>query len=693
VRSRRCVLGRRLALTDILHTTLHLLSFLLTLIILSSFTYPQRERHGVQLSFFLLTMLSDYWLLTDLDGTLIATPHKAHGRYLPITQSPCYEPVRKWLSSGGNVCIVTTADLRVVDQVYHPLRPFLKTQAEYIAEVAASTAKDKLAAPRRSGCLLLSLYTGAVLYWCTADAIVTLPGYASAVHCATRESIELAAAYKVSMPHARLFVDGSQTKLREESQMCVHGTCINNATAEWLQRRVEDLYFTYTQDILAGTEKSVREATKWLSQRYQRMWGGLLQYLDVLYNVVVHKTTSTTLFLGKAASRTLETLVTQPPSDPAAVAWKMRYLRSRRELLTAVGILRIEYVEPRLSYDAAAAAPPTDQEAVSQAEAAERTELVEHCSKVLLDKLPPAAAKQLASATANMSSFLVDLLGPSAKDLHRRLNEASVAVAESSSSSLSSTSNASGANIAQVILLGLPLRLFSKYFRAHVADLVRGGVNAMPQPNSVVFSKIGVSKSTALRYLLGKDRVASVQDDFQLHFTYNPGPDATPETLAASFVGCIRRSHGIAMGDNPQSTDYELTVFRDVPFLSVEKESQRVERQKRILRRLQRTQNIESHGGHPVMPDGSPAPSYVDLVSSLRRSGPMMDDRLFRNINYIGAEEDGTALFLSALMHYVATEPRAVKGEMTPEEFHHAVAKAQGTSRDQVLLRTPPSKL
>ncbi|KPA81064.1 hypothetical protein ABB37_04426 [Leptomonas pyrrhocoris] len=632
-------------------------------------------------------MLTDYWLLSDLDGTLISTPHKAQGRYLPITQSPCYEPVKKWLSNGGNICVVTTADVRVIEQVYHPLRPFLKTQAEYIAEVAATTAKDKTTPPRRRGCLLLSLYTGAVLYWCTADAIVMLPGYASAVHCATRESIELAAAYKVLMPRAKLFVDGSQTKLMEEPQMCVRGTCISAATAQWLQRHIETLYFSYIHDILAGTDKSVREAMQWLSRRYKCMWGGLLQYLDIVYNVSERKAAPAELVLKTTAFRTLEALVTQPPSDPAAVAWKMQYLRSRRELLTAVGILRMEYVEARLSYEAGAANSGASQKAA--VEKAERAELVEHCTKVLLDNLVPTLATQVAGAAASMARFLVDLLGPSARDLKRRMSEAKPATPSPPPPS----SNESEANIAQVILLGLPLRLFSKYFRAHVADLVRGGVSAMPQPNSVVFSKIGVSKSTALRYLLGKGRVASVQDDFQLHFTYKPGSDATPAALAANFAGCVRRCHGIAMGDNPQSTDYELTVFRDVPFLSVEKEAQRVERQKRILRRLQRTQNIESRGGQPVMPDGSPAPSYVDLVRTLRRSGPMMDDRLFRNVNYVGAEEEGAALFLSSLLHYAATEPTAVQGQVTPEEFHHAIAKAQGTSRDQVMLRLPPSKL
>lgn len=648
-------------------------------------------------------MLSDYWLLSDLDGTLIATPHKAHGRYLPITQSPCFEPIKKWLSEGGNVCIVTTADLRVIDQVYHPLRPFLKTQAAFTAEVAAARATGKRGTPQRSGCLLLSLYTGAVLYWCTADAVVMLPGYASAVHCATRESIELAAAYNVLMPHGKLFVDGSHTDLRTETQMCVKGTCISTATATRLQRRVEDLYFAYIQEILAGTDKNVRESMRWLSQRYKRMWGGLLQYLEMLYSAAEHKTKSTALFLGNSAARTLETLVTQPPADPAAVEWKMRYLRSRRDLLTSIGILRVEYVETRLSFSdgegGSNAATPTSPASASttSVEAVERAELVAHCTTMLLQHLHPSVARQVAAATEKMASFLVDLLGPSAKDLQRRCQQAprSDADGESLTRAAATASPAEEeANIAQVILLGMPLRLFSRYFRAHVADLVRGGVNAMPQPNSVVFSKIGVSKSTALRYLLGKDRVATMQNDFQLHFTYTPGPNASAEALATNFAGCVGQRHGIALGDNPQSTDYELTVFRDVPFLSVEKEAQRVERQRRILRRLQRTQAIESHGGQPTMPDGSPAPSYVDLVGSLRRSGPMMDDRLFRNINYIGGEEDGTAFFLKALLQYLKKTRQAGQTEtVTPESFYHAIAKAQNTSRDQVMLWTPPSRL
>ncbi|KAG5494441.1 hypothetical protein GH5_02460 [Leishmania sp. Ghana 2012 LV757] len=650
-------------------------------------------------------IFTDYWVLTDLDGTLIATPHKANGRYLPISRSPCFEPVKQWLNGGGNVCIVTTADLRVIDQVYHPLRSVLKTYQEYVDEAAAAEAPLRatggtVAQPPRRGCLLLSIYTGAVLYWCTSDSIILLPGYASAVHCATRESVELAAAYQVRMPHATFFVDGSDKQLRSQPEMCVRGTCIDAATARRLQARVESIYLDYVRDVLLGKDPTVRESMRWLSQRYQRMWGGLLQYLELIHNAVVHKHTTSPLLLGETAAQTLLGLTQQSPADPAVVEWKVEYLRSRRGFLTAFGILRIEHVESHVCYAGEGKSSPKHAghgNIEAQMKAAERKKLISYATQVLLADLPTIVSSKLAATTSKMVSFLVDLLAPRVQNLQQQIRETTSPVAAEEAPSLPRTLTASSeeaANIAQVILLGLPLRLFSKYFRSHAAELVRCGVNPMPQPNSVVFSKIGVSKSTALRYLLGRDRVACVADDGRLHSTEpTPSPSMGPASRAANFAGCVRSYHGIAIGDNPQSTDYELTVFRDLAFLSVERESQRVERHRRILRRLKRTQLIESRGGHPVLPDGSQAPSYAELVGSLRRSGPMMDDRLFRNINYVGGEEEGTALFLTALLHYATATLKGKEGQMTTAVFCDAVGKAQGAGRDQVVLHASPAKL
>ncbi|CAM40801.1 conserved hypothetical protein [Leishmania braziliensis MHOM/BR/75/M2904] len=650
-------------------------------------------------------MLTDYWLLADLDGTLVATPHKANGLYLPITQSPCFEPLKQWLSSGGNLCIITTADLRAFNQVYHPLKAFLKTYQEYVNEAAAAgtplkTVDGTVAQPPRRGCLLLSLYTGAVLYWCTSDSIIMLPEYTSAVHCATRESVELADTYHVRMSHATLLVDGSDNQLRAQPEMYVHGTCIDVETTRLLQTQIESLYLDYVRDVLSGTDLVVRKAVKWLSRRYQCMWGGLLQYLELIYNVVVHQNTTSLLELSMNTEQTLLALEQESPADPVAVEWKMSYLRSRRGFLTAVGILRIEYVESHVWFAEGKKGTlhrEPSQNIQTQTRDAERAQLVSYVAQVLLADFPATVASRLAAATATMASFLVDLLGPSVRTLPPQMREAKLPTTEPESPPLFSTSTAppgDAAIVAQVILLGLPLSLFSKYFRSHVEAMVRGGVNAIPQPNSIVFSKMGVSKSTALRYLLGKDRVASVEKDWQLRSTeVTSSPTTGPASRAANFVGCLQRYHGIAMGDNPQSSDFELTVFRDLPFLSVEKESQRVERQRRILRRLRRTQLIEARGGQPLMPDGSRAPSYAELVSSLRRSGPMMDDRLFGNINYVGGEEEGTALFLAALLHYATAKTKNGQGKMTTVEFRDAVQMAQATSRDQVMLRLPLAKL
>lgn len=667
---------------------------------------PNEEERGMAS---ICPILQDCWLLSDLDGTLIATPHKAHGRYLPITESPCFTPMVEWLRRGGNVCVVTTADMRVVDQVYRPLQPYLKTQKEMRAEaetasrrcdtnaVDGQSLKESTAVKRR-GYLLLSLYTGAVLYWCTADTMQLLPGYASGTHCATRESVELSKKYQVEMLQARILETGGDPTAMPPPpvmQACVRGTCIDRRTAQTLQDQITTLYATFIKDVLLGAEKPVVEAMQWLSQRYKRMWSAVLQYLDLVYRVAALKEEPTSLHLGGRTSMKLDSsnaMLQQRATSTEEVQWKLKYLNSCQHLLTALGILRIEHVEEQISSGqktesgGVGSASPLNS---STAEAADHELLVSHAVATLQGKLPRESVVALKFQIEEFADYIVRLLCPSAHDLRYRKEHRDI--------------SGGGADIAQIIVLGLPLRLFSRYFRSSTADFARCGVNAMPQPNSVVFSKMGVSKSTALRYLLGKDRVAPMEDALsptgKTDTLASAAPHASPVKCTDSilnFSSCIDSRHAVAMGDNPQSTDYELTVFRDVVFLSVEKESQRVERQRRILRRLGRTQAIEREGNVAKMPDGSPAPSYVDLVGSLRRSGPMMDDRLFRNITYVGDEENGTAVFLTELVKSAEAEVRSAAagdasfnstGPVTEEQFQRAINLAQAKSRDTVMSK------
>lgn len=69
-----------------------------------------------------IRMLRRHWIVADMDGTLLSTPSKAHGKYLPLDTSPCYEPLQWFLRHGANVVVVSTAGQRMWRQMFEPLR-------------------------------------------------------------------------------------------------------------------------------------------------------------------------------------------------------------------------------------------------------------------------------------------------------------------------------------------------------------------------------------------------------------------------------------------------------------------------------------------------------------------------------------------------------------------------------------------
>jgi hypothetical protein len=89
-------------------------------------------------------------LILDVDGTLTPTPHKAHGMYLPLTESPCLAPVIEFLKQDGRLCACSTAGKRLWTQIYQPLIPTLTELHR----------RD----PAFKGRLMFGSYTGATLY-------------------------------------------------------------------------------------------------------------------------------------------------------------------------------------------------------------------------------------------------------------------------------------------------------------------------------------------------------------------------------------------------------------------------------------------------------------------------------------------------------------------------------------------------
>ncbi|CAD2215589.1 hypothetical protein, conserved [Angomonas deanei] len=629
-------------------------------------------------------MLSGYWLLCDLDGTLISTPHKANGAYLPLDQSPCHKPLERWLLNGGSLCVVTTADQRVLRQMYMPLRDCLGLAKRRVAQYQKVHYKDGAAEGRPApagGKLLLSLYTGAALYTCSKSSIRMVGDYLRSLHCATEESVEQCRLHSIPMlqqPVKTYFfgsassMDGTTVSDETEMRSCVRGTCIELNTAIRLHSLINTVYHRFLRYILEGKELVVAGLRK-MSRRYKNMWKALLTFLDLAYtcSTSTDKKNENTYgpqlraVLKKKANRAEEeaedelVLYRRAGDSEATVDWKVNFLSSHGRLLVVLGIIRMEFLEREVTCS------EDDDEDVEQAVVG----MIEKELLTALERSTPAA-KDLAHSFA---AYIAALLGPDPKGVKTCFDP----------------SPNGATDVAQIIVLGIPLSLFSLLFKTHLPDLVKGGVNAMPQPNSVVISKLGVSKSTALRYLLGKE-----------HATTNfRRTDNTPYA-PPSLLGCVEVGHAAAFGDNPHSTDFELTVFDDVPFFSVEKDSQRAARHAHIRTRLTEAEEREARGIVVRDKYGQPSLSVNQVVSRMYRSGPLMDDRLVPHIVHIGGEEGGSAVYLNALMNLLRVptlsrlsyQPHVNHPPVTPEEFQRSMNAAATVAREAVV-GSPLSKL
>ncbi|KEG14128.1 hypothetical protein DQ04_00611150 [Trypanosoma grayi] len=531
-----------------------------------------------------MMQLSGAWLLADLDGTLISTPHKAHGQYLSLEQSPCLDAIRRWLLNGGNVCVVTTADKRVLGQLYTPLKPILRDAA----------------GRGRCGELLLSLYTGAVLYRCTADGVEIVRDYAESTHCATGEAVELSHRYGLQLHHTVVARVGPDGRRATAQVACVKGTCFTLDVCEALLERVGRIFVDLVEKALCG-EPAVVAAFDGMSARYKKMWRLMFAFLDAQYTK--H---------GRGA-------VT--PAEVAA--WKRDYLWQRRRLLRALGIIRVELADSHslpLYHNAAAV---EDEEA---------RRLKAQMLRVIGDDT---------TASCSFVDSMLRLLGTEPWDMDGGSSNEQAASAR--------------AGVAQVIVVGIPLRLFSSCFDLHIKAFARFGVTAIPQPNSVVFSKLGVCKSTVIRYLMGRELWPQEEDPSRQDVS-GCGPNVA---RAPSLRGVVNAATAIALGDNPHTTDYELTVFPQLLFISVERAEQRSSRHAHIR---------EAAG-----------------ASLTCRRGPLMDDRRLPNLRYVGGEEAGTAAFLAALMNdlHVPTKVSVLPPSQQQQQqrlerdaFAHAVTHA-----------------
>nr|CCD13294.1 unnamed protein product [Trypanosoma congolense IL3000] len=574
-------------------------------------------------------MLRECWLLSDFDGTLVSTPHKAQGAYVSLAKSPCYDQVKRWLLNGGNLCVITTANSRVVDQLYSPLCSVLNnecsdsmspgvrgSQREGDNEgVSRGVSND---AGRRCGQLLLSLNTGAVLYNCKLHDISFVPGYVDGLHPATEESINVAKSTGAPMEEVLTQDVNASGETITIKVGCVRGTCIQRELRA-LVHGLEDFYQLLTIDLICG-QKRAGLAFEKLSARYKTVWKLLFKYIDLRCagDAGVAASPAAGVVPG------VEVVGEKRPMDN--VAWKCNFVRKYKQMFLMLGFIRIEEAEEKII--------PSEKEGnvgdpVGEArDEATNKEEIRNYTYALFDDDSALACDIIAR--------IMYLLGAEIPkgfvrngDFLQHYNSAP-----------------------QVLALGVPIDLSTLCLKRKEQLFASIKVSAIPQPNSISFSKLGVCKSTAVRYLT----------------------DTRLKAERTGLRGVVNVAQAVALGDNPHTADYELTANPLLKFISFEKADQRKQRHAKIDDRRRNCVDSGSNG------------------ATSQARGALMDDRRVKNIHYVGGEEAGAAAFLRSLMDILAVPPAPGPGErpqgcpgvVDPTTFTEAVVQAARSSANSM---------
>lgn len=533
-------------------------------------------------------MLRGCWLLTDLDGTVIPTPHKAHGRYVALNEGPAIGPLQRWLKLGGNICIITTADRRVFEQVFVPLRQQLKSVSEEPQQ--HSTANNYQEA---SGELLLSMCTGTVLYR------------------AFREGLHLDTRY-FRHDHGGLRMLESKDSNNPPTYPT---TCIDPVSGDVLFDVLCEIFLQFARDVIFEVPAALEGLTH-LSKRYKSLWNHLLHYLSASYQRRIHHSAA-------ASSSTANDGIdggTATSKQQKQCVWKYEYLKNHRQILHHVGIVRREVVHgvPKAFQIAVPNRNEIDTSEVSSSLGARGTSFVPSNTKDGVSTTSSSIHLQFVSETQ-------ELLGVEQDEG----NDSGCGGASGKKHYASKRKSGSTASPAiQMIIVGMPMKLYASYFSAYEPLFEKLGVTAIAQPNSVVFSRKGIGKATTIRYL--QQPSSSTQ--------LPPGPIAHDIWNLAPHQVDLRKS--VALGDNPATADRELTVFPELTFVSVERDEQRDKRVSSV----------------PALP----------------------------NLLHVGGEEIGTSLFLDHLMDLLlaTTSPNGgCNGE--------AVQRALKSAAEAVRNRSP----
>ncbi|EPY22350.1 hypothetical protein STCU_08224 [Strigomonas culicis] len=169
------------------------------------------------------TMYKGYWLVADMDGTLVPTPSRAGGQYFSFSESVRHfanaqvlsatvlagrrrgpSPykstlpyLREFIGQGGSLCVVSTAGRRLLRQVY----------ADLALALFPDYPPGRTAASAAPGRLLLCGFTGAVLFRSRPPAAA----YHTAAAMAAGPVLPIGAGLEEWVDYRREGADGAST--------------------------------------------------------------------------------------------------------------------------------------------------------------------------------------------------------------------------------------------------------------------------------------------------------------------------------------------------------------------------------------------------------------------------------------------------------------------------------------------------
>ncbi|KAG5508783.1 hypothetical protein JKF63_05281 [Porcisia hertigi] len=540
-------------------------------------------------------MFRGHWIFADMDGTLTPTPTRAHGKYLPLSHcmqtelgcrtryKSCLPWLRLFLERGGSLCVVTTAGQRMWSQLYPDLAPAL-FRLRAAAAVSSASADERSFAPPGSSPPMSSSVAPGALYLC---------GFTGAALFRSRPWQEVWLDMDRLHPHWRVPSRPPDPSSPSGDENLQSGeTAVAEAMVppagvgleEWTEYREQGAAREAASTPATPNNRSATmdAAACRLARREGRQ--ALVRFFEHASYICGHNATRARDFFAACLST--------------------KYHSVFADLLQQL-LAEVHACAP--PEDNATCSAPTDRPYVCFSE-----------------------SKVLSSTALAQHGFFLHETGDALVDA-QVVPRADGTVAD-------------GAPVAQVVVMGIPMRFFEHVFPAmddgasssktppgsprswHCCPrcaaagagarqrLEAAGLEVKSQPNSVCLHRRGVDKATCVRWFLDQNERHQLK---------------------------LELAQALAFGDMPESVDAPLTNFFPMRFISVSPKGDSVAR----LADINRPAAFCSTSSHIDGAPGERQPPPHDHLSDNAHS-----------ILHVGGEEEGTALFLEELFTSCTSE-------------------------------------